>query len=196
VHDRLLHVFLVSRDLAWFQHVHPEHSPDGTFALDVAWPAAGQYAFFADFYPAGGTPQLLQTLIVTPDYRGSAFPPTPAPTPDASESKGDGGLRVVLNAPALVAGRELTLTFSLSDATTGAPVTDLEPYLGAPGHMFAVSADLGDGVHSHPSRMKEMGPAVSFDLTFPRPGLHKVWVQFQWRGKVVTVPFVLDVTRA
>ena len=33
---------------------------------------------------------------------------------------------------------------------TGLPVTDLQPYLGAWGHAFIVSADLADAVHSHP----------------------------------------------
>src|SRR6185436_7445203 len=116
VHERLLHVFLVSRDLAWFQHVHPDESPDGSFTLDVTWPAPGQYTLAADFYPAGGTPQLLQTAIVTRDYRGSAFPSAPALRPDGTEQKTEGSLRVGLAAAQLVAGREVQVTFTLADA--------------------------------------------------------------------------------
>jgi hypothetical protein len=193
IHERLIHVFLVSRDLGWFQHVHPDETPDGRFTLDVTWPGPGQYALTADFYPAGGTPQLLQTMITTPDYRGPAFPSAPDLRADANEPKTAGSLRVALTAPALTAGSELKLTFTLTDVESGAPVSDLEPYLGAPGHLFFASADLVDAVHSHPLNLKALGPAVSFDVTFPRPGLHKLWLQFQRRGAVVTVPFVVDV---
>jgi len=195
IHERLLHVFLVGRDLEWFQHVHPDDAGDGAFALDVDWPGPGHYALFADFYPAGGTPQLLQTAVVTPDYRGSAFAPPPTLPPDAADPKREGTLRVALSAPPLVAGREIPLTFTLSDASTGDAVTDLEPYLGAPGHLFVASADLVDGVHSHPLNLRASGPAVRFDVTFPRPGLHKLWVQFQRLGVVITVPFVVEVQR-
>jgi len=193
VHERPIHLFLVSRDLTSFQHVHPEPAPDGSFALDVAWPAPGEYMLFADFYPAGGTPQLLQTLVATDDYRGPAFPAPPALAPDAGAAKNIDGVRVTLAAAPLVAAREQTLTFSLADPTTGAPIADLEPYLGVPGHLLVVSADLTDGLHSHPFDVHAMGPDVKFNVTFPRPGLFKLWVQFQRGGRVITAPFVVRV---
>jgi hypothetical protein len=193
VHDRPLHLFIVSRDLQSFQHVHPEESADGAFTVDVTWSAAGIYGVFADFYPAKSTPQLLQTTIVTSDYRGPAFPVVPAPRVDAGDSRTDAGVTVSLSSPRLVAARELTLTFTVTDAASGAPVTNLEPYLGAPGHLFVVSADLADAAHSHPLDTRVKGPDVKFDVTFPRPGIHKLWVQFQRRGVVITVPFVVNV---
>jgi hypothetical protein len=193
VHDRLLHLFLVSRDLQWFQHVHPEATADGAFGLDVTWPAAGIYGVFADFYPAGGTPQLLQTTVVTADYRGPSFPRPAALQTDNDQRKTDGSVSVTLSSLRLLAGREQTLTFTLADAASGAPITDLEPYLGAPGHLFVTSADLVDATHSHPLNSRSTGPEVKFDVTFPRPGLHKVWAQFQRRGVVMTVAFVVVV---
>jgi hypothetical protein len=193
VHERLLHVFLVSRDLEWFQHVHPDAAPDGTFTLDVTWPAPGVYALFADFYPAGGTPQMLQTSIVTPDDRGSPFPAPPVIRPDAGVAKIVDGLGVTLAPTPLTAGREETLSFRLSDATTGAPVTDLEPYLGAAGHLLVASADLVDALHTHPLDLGGTGPTVKFNVTFARPGFYKMWVQFQRSGRVITLPFVVDV---
>jgi len=193
VHDRLLHLFIVSRDLQWFQHLHPEETADGAFGLDVTWPAVGIYGVFADFYPAGGTPQLLQTTVVTADYRGLSFPRPAALQADSDQRRTDGSVSVTLSSPRLVAGREQTLTFTLADAASGAPITDLEPYLGAPGHLFVTSADLVDATHSHPLNSRSTGPDVKFDVTFPRPGLHKMWAQFQRRGVVVTVAFVVAV---
>ncbi len=37
------------------------------------------------------------------------------------------------------------------------------------------------------------GPQVSFAHTFDRPGLYKIWGQFNDRGNVITVPFVVEV---
>jgi hypothetical protein len=174
--------------------VHPQVQKDGSLELDVALPGPGMYMLYGDFYPAGGTPQLLQALLVTPDYRGSPFPNPAGLQADAELTKVVDGQQVTLTAPPLGAGREALLTFDVSDARTGSPVTDLEPYLGAAGHLFMVSADLTDADHSHPTDFTTKGPRLNFHIRPPRAGNYKVWVQFQRSGKVVTVPFVLRVT--
>jgi hypothetical protein len=38
------------------------------------------------------------------------------------------------------------------------------------------------------------GPRVEFRTWFPRTGLYKAWAQFQRGGRVLTVPFVVEVT--
>jgi hypothetical protein len=101
--------------------------------------------------------------------------------------------RVTLTAPPLAAGREAVLTFEVNDARTGAPATDLEPYLGAAGHLFMVSADLTDADHSHPTDFATTGPRLSFHIRPPHSGTYKLWVQFQRSGRVVTVPFIVPV---
>ena len=83
------------------------------------------------------------------------------------------------------------MTFSFTDALTGRPVTDLEPYLGAPAHMLVVRADLADAIHAHPEEVATGGPTVSFHPLLPAEGAYKVWIQVQRRGRVITVPFVL-----
>jgi len=37
------------------------------------------------------------------------------------------------------------------------------------------------------------GPSIAFTHTFDKPGLHKIWVELQYRGQVITVDWVLDV---
>jgi hypothetical protein len=98
----------------------------------------------------------------------------------------------------LVAGRETDLSFAISDAATGRPA-DLEPFLGAPGHLLVMSADLVDAIHSHPDTAgaRGQGPEapskITFPVRFPRPGPFRMWLQVQRRGQVVTVPFTVDV---
>ncbi|HVH55411.1 MAG TPA: hypothetical protein VM791_04115, partial [Vicinamibacterales bacterium] len=77
----------------------------------------------------------------------------------------------------------------------GAPVTDLQPYLGAPAHMLIVRTDLGDAIHAHPEEQVTSGPSVSFHPIMPAAGGYKVWIQFQRGGQVSTSAFELQVTR-
>jgi hypothetical protein len=84
------------------------------------------------------------------------------------------------------------LRFILSDASTNAPVTDLEPYLAAAGHLLAVDGQLREPIHGHPEDQSS-GPVVTFDPVLPAAGRYKLWVQFQRKGRVITVPFVIEV---
>ena len=86
-----------------------------------------------------------------------------------------------------LAGFETKLFFTLD------PAAGLEPYLGAWGHMLAVSEDLIDLLHLHPF-LADGGPSVQFNVLFPRPGLYRIWTQFQRRGVVNTVSFTVPVT--
>lgn len=195
VHEKPFHLFVISRDLTSFDHVHPEQQPDGSFTLTHALPP-GEYMLIADFLPEGGTPQMVQRAIIS----GSAadLPRGPAPTVVAAapvRSAEAGGLRVKLEAGVPVAGKELPLTFTVSDVRTGEPVTDLEPFLGAPAHLLIVRRDLEDAIHAHPEEQATGGPTVSFHPLIPSAGDYRMWIQFQRSGRVITVPFALPAAR-
>ena len=62
----------------------------------------------------------------------------------------------------------------------GKPVTNLQPYLGAMGHLVIISSDLKEFVHSHPheegaehAAASKSGPNVDFEATFKAPGIYK-----------------------
>jgi hypothetical protein len=192
VHDRLLHLFVVSRDLTFFQHVHPDAAGVAAFAVDLTLPGPGVYGVFADFSPAGGTPQLLQSTLVTPDYRGPAFADPPS-LDSGSTRQSASGLTFALDAAKLVAGRPSSIAFSVTSAASGNPIADLEPYLGAAGHLLIVSDDLEYAIHAHPSGATSVVGALRFDATLPRAGMYKMWLQVQRGGEVITVAFVVRV---
>jgi hypothetical protein len=181
VHEKLMHLFLVSENLEYFAHVHPVFESDGTFRLAWRAPYGGMYRLLADFYPAGGMPQLaLSTLFVA--GQAPVVKLTASLTPCVATN-----LSATLHTEPedLLAGLESRLTFSLS------PSADLEPYLGVWGHMLAASSDLIDLLHVHPFLAK--GGDIQFNLIFPRPGLYRIWTQFQRRGVVNTTVFTVPV---
>jgi hypothetical protein len=85
------------------------------------------------------------------------------------------------------AGTVLTTRVELD----GEQVTDLEPYLGAFGHLVAIRAgDLGY-LHVHPEE-GEPGPAIDFATGFPTPGTYRLFLDFQHRGVVHTAAFTVE----
>lgn len=183
MHERLFHLFLVSRDLQYFAHEHPTLEPDSKFRFETSFPKPGMYRVLTDFYPTGGTPQLVaNTLFVA----GKSSPPKPL-TADVGPQKGENlNVTLTLEPSQPLAGFKTLLFFDL------APHDGFEQYLGAWGHMMAASEDLVDMIHTHPF-IADGGPKVQFNMIFPRPGIYRVWVQFQRKGVVNTVAFNIPV---
>jgi hypothetical protein len=188
VHEKLLHLFVIGRDLEFFRHLHPERRGDGVFEVTEDLPP-GAYMLVADFLPQDATAQMLQRAVVTPGYDGPLFVQPPALDDRVREQVAD-GVRVRLEAGSLAPGREAALRFTFENATTGAPATDLEPFLGAAAHLLIVNRELTEAIHAHPEIDR---PPITFEPLLPAAGAYKLWLQFQRNGKVTTVPFVLAV---
>ena len=188
IHERTLHLFIIGRDLSYFPHVHPDRKDSG-FELPVDLDP-GVYVLVADFAPSAGAPQLVQRVIVTPESVVSPFASADV-TPDLTDKIVD-GVRISLTADAR-AQRATALRFTLRDHASGAPPTDLEPYLGAAGHLLIVNSDITVAIHAHPEGSATAGPEVMFSPIFPSPGVYKLWVQFQRKGRVLTAPFAIAV---
>ena len=187
VHEKLFHLFIVSQDLEYFAHVHPDFRPDGWFVFKTKLPKPGAYRLLADFDPTGGTPQLAAKTFSTAGYIQPLEKSIVHPPADLSPKRGS-NLEVSLTtepAPP-IAGKKTMLFFHLN------PADGLEQYIGAWAHMLAVSNDLIDTLHEHPF-IADGGPNMQFNIFFPREATYRIWVQFQRKGVVNTVAFTLPV---
>ena len=198
VHDKPFHLFVVSHDLAYYDHVHPEIQPDGAWTIDLTLPTAGYYKLIADFLPLGGTPQILPRLLVTANP-GDLVGARARLRDDAFDTTA-GSMRVALSLPpdGLVAGREETLRYHIVDVKSGQPVSDLEPYLAAFGHTLVLSEDTLEYVHAHPvealpERIETAagGPNLTFKALLPKPGRYRLWTQVKRGGVVTTASFTV-----
>jgi hypothetical protein len=187
VHEKLFHLFIVSQDLQYFAHVHPQF--DGAvFRLDTSLPKPGAYRLLADFYPTGGTPQLAPKTITTAGYMTPLETGIPRLAPDLSPKQGENlTVELKLDPPQPIAGKKTMLFVHLT------PADALEPYIGAWAHLLAVSDDLVDTIHEHPF-IANGGPDMQFNIFFPREAAYRVWIQFQRKGVVNTVAFTIPVT--
>lgn len=186
-HDKELHLILVQRDLSGYQHLHPVRDAAGTWKVPVRL-RAGTYRVFADFQPAAEREGLtLGADLIVP---GSARPgPLPAPSRTATvgdyEIALDGDLR-----PGAASG------LTLAVRRNGKPVTDLEPYLGAYGHLVVLRAGDLAYLHVHPDGepgdgRTAAGPGVAFHAEVPSPGTYRLFLDFKHRGVVRTAEFTL-----
>jgi hypothetical protein len=185
MHERLYHMFIVSQDLKFFIHEHPAQGSDGVFRYQAVLPEPGMYRVLSDFYPKGGTPQLIARTLIVP---GGPITPGGRLEPDLKPQKAENLTAALRMEPAEpIAGMKTLLFFKLD------PAEGLEQYIGAWGHMMAVSQDLVDMIHTHPF-LADGGANMQFNLIFPRPGVYRVWVQFQRKGVVNTVAFNVPVS--
>jgi mono/diheme cytochrome c family protein len=197
VHERPFHLFLVSDDLEEFFHVHPVSRPDGSLEVSPAPLRSRPYHLYADFMPVGGTPQMIARAMAPGMKGGHAASSTLAPDLDA-KTAGSIRVRMAIEDGVLIAGKPGLMAFHLEDAASGAPIADLQPYLGAWGHAFIVSGDMADAVHSHPLTplSRRGGPTIVFQQRFPRPGPYRLWAQFMRGGRLSTVSFTVTVADA
>ncbi|MFC7382248.1 hypothetical protein [Sphaerisporangium rhizosphaerae] len=164
---------------------------DGVWSVTLTLPAAGAYRVFADFAPAGGSAMTLGAdLLVAGDYEPRALPAVTREVEVDGYSVGLGG--------DLVPGRSSRLTLRVTKK--GEPVTDLEPYLGAYGHLVALRAGDLAYLHVHPDgapgdgRTKP-GPEIVFHAEVPSDGDYRLFLDFKHQGQVRTAGFTLRSTR-
>ena len=191
-HEQDLHLIVARSDGSQFRHVHPVlDESTGTWSTPWEWSEAGSYRVFADFKPAAaGAEAGSLTLTQTVQVAGDFTPVEPQPSRTAQVD----GFTVSLDVD-VAAGSSSDLTLTVS--RDGEPVTSLEPYLGAFGHLVALrDGDLAY-LHVHPkgeepAAGQTSGPEIGFAAQVPTTGRYLLYLDFQVDGQVHTAEFVLD----
>lgn len=180
-HEKRMHLIVVRRDLQGFQHLHPTMKPDGTWTVGLDFAKGGTYRVFADFTRGGQQRTLGADLQVS-----GSFQPRPLPAPE-QVVRSDGGLEVELSSDAARPGKDARLQFEVRDQ--GRVVTNqLQPYLGAKGHLVALRRDDLAYLHTHAE-----SDELAFTLNYPSAGAYRLFVQFRYEGRVRTAAFTQDI---
>ncbi len=178
-HERELHLIVVAADnMADYQHVHPTIDADGTWSAPLAL-APGRYRLFADTQPTGA-----DAMVLEADLRATGGKPVRQALPAPATLDRIGPYAVELVA------EDSAVAFSVT--RNGEPVTDLEPYLGAFGHLVALRVDDLAYLHAHPEDAPA-GPEVTFGVEFGEPGRHALYFDFKHDGTVRTAQFTFEV---
>ncbi|MEK6589594.1 MAG: hypothetical protein AABZ11_02850 [Nitrospinota bacterium] len=212
MHERILHVVIVSEDFSIFGHIHPEDfgpltaemKKKGRFAVDYTFSKAGRYLIAADF----GVKDLHFSKKFTINVSGE-----PGMNPlkkDFSREKDYSDYTVTLTSKPerITAGKDSTLIYSIKK--NGKAVTDLEPYLGEAMHLAIITADFNQFIHAHgdkPDASKgsdpmghihgmphdKYGPEIEARVVFPVNGNYKIFSEIRHQGKVILLDFMVTV---
>ena len=187
-HTKKIHLIVVSEDLSWFDHIHPEYNADGSYSVKEKFPSAGKYTLFADYKPSGGN----HTVDVL-NVNVAGKTPT-AKTYGADKLLGDAGdgfsVKLTPDGGKFLTNMPMHINGVVMQNGKEVDVNTLEDYLGAKAHMVVVSLDDKKYLHVHPGV-----EGAKFDLhtTFDKPGVYRGWIQYQSKGKVYTSDFVFNV---
>ncbi|MDQ4109890.1 MAG: HAD-IC family P-type ATPase, partial [Actinomycetota bacterium] len=193
-HQAWMHVIVTSQDLSWFRHLHAEPTGrPGELETEVTFPAGGTYRVDTEFRRRADMADVLDRQQLT--IEGTQPPAVPLEASPRSSTVDN--LTVTLEGTP-VADQQSDLHFRFEDST-GKVVDDLQPYLGAAGHVVVMSADGETFVHGH-AEGDEMavpgasfGPELGLHLDVPKAGLYRLWAQFRLgNGEVITVPFTVE----
>ena len=208
-HERLLHVIVISSDMSYFAHVHPEEealNAQSQFSLTHTFPKSGTYLISID-YLHGIQHESRQFRVAVEG--GSSLSDTPIRI--ASPAK-FGGYDVAMEYVAPLIGEVASLRYTIRKE--GKPVVDMIPYLGAAMHVAIVKNDLSKFIHTHgevhppgyvapptvshihappPARF---GPLVEAHLVFPESGEYSIFGEFRdASGVVIPTHFTIRVEK-
>jgi Cu+-exporting ATPase len=199
-HEAWMHLIATRADLGTFTHIHPQPTGQpGQLAVDITFPTAGRYIINTEFRRQGEMADVHDRQVIT--VAGPA--PAPVTLTEGPRSVIVDGVRVQLDGDA-EAGGVSDLHFTVTDAATGRPVNDLQPYLAAAGHIVIMRADGQTFAHEHAEVSDNdgrpvfalpgttFGPELDVHADFPTVGTYQVWAQFRLAdGDVITAPFTL-----
>ncbi|MCC6414273.1 MAG: hypothetical protein IT270_21670 [Saprospiraceae bacterium] len=207
VHEKKMHLIVVSDDLSWFDHIHPEYQASGSYdikllgsndkftngrgATEMRFDNGGRYWAFVDYKPSGGKNQVDKIEL------NVAGKPAPSKTYDkAKMTASAGGYNLTMEAGHtggdLRSGEQVHLPVSITK--NGKPVdpATFENYLGEKSHLVLVEKDSKTFVHTHPS---VSNGKLDIHTMFEKPGTYRGWLQFQTQGVVNTADFVINVVQ-
>jgi hypothetical protein len=184
--ERQLDLVVAGRDGAVFQHLHPAMGPDGVWRVPLTLPAAGVYRAYADFVATGGPALVLGIDLFVP----GRFAPADFPS---SRTAHVAGYDVRLDADLVAGGTSQVFVTIDRDRV---PVTDIEPYLGALGHLVVLRQSDLAYLRAAPLAPEAMpahltGPGLAFTVEVPAAGGHRLFLEFKHRGVVHTAEFTV-----
>lgn len=186
LHEKKIHLLIMSKDLSYFSHEHPEPSENGEYVCEHTFPSGGQYVLFQDYMPEEAAQQLVrQEIQVAGDQMAKASTNTVATT-----WKEDGyEVNIFPNGSAFKVNAAVMLNALVTK--NGLPVTDLEKYLGSLAHVVIISSDTQDYLHVHPMGSVTKGPEIMIHTHFPKSGYYSLFMEFKHEGRVRLASFKL-----
>lgn len=186
LHEKKVHLILVSNDLSWFDHQHPDFNGVG-FDLNYTFLKGGDYLLFTDYMPTGADQQV-EKIPVT--VSGAAAKPVSYAVTKTTSKVDDYEVTLTPAGGKWLTNNAMHITGTVKQGGKSLDVNAFENYLGAKAHVVMIGLAEKNFEHVHPG---VEGSAFDLHTEFKIPGIYRVWLQFQTAGKVHTADFVIQV---
>lgn len=197
-HTQKIHLLVVDESMVDYHHLHPVAGGEaGTYSFSFTPNTAHNYMLYADVKPIAGDAQMIAVKL-----NGAAPCANDCLDKSATDraTVGDVTAQVVFDSKTVKAGSPVNAQVTLTGAD-GKPLADLEPVMGAYGHIVGFYEGFRAVAHMHP-----MGPEpekhtdrgaspVKFMLHPDHPGYLKYFVQIRRGGKDVFLPFGIEIAK-
>ncbi len=177
LHEKLMHLILVRKDLNYFDHLHPEEKENGAFLIQHTFLAPGEYQLWVEF-----TDGVLEHII---DYPLTVEGTSESPEPDTLN-----GLNVEMKTSDLQQDKPTQLNFIVTK--DDAPVQITEKWLGADAHLIIIRNTLDEFIHLHDAT-GDRDNLLTFGYTPEYSGNYTAWVEFIREQEARTAKFELAV---
>ena len=211
MHEKLVHVIIVSGDFSIFSHIHPEDSSittqknndEGIFLINYTFSKFSRYLIGVNF--ATENKDYSKVFYVN---AGNA---SEEPKKDFLRRKYFDGYAVNISVPKKIKPNEIA-TIIYYFERNGEELKDMEPYLAAPMHVAILKSDLTNFIHTHaeiddgmrdagiPMDMhmnhelpSSFGPRLKVSTIFPQKGVYHIFAEFKHHNKVIVTSFMVEV---
>ncbi len=181
---------IISEDLTWFRLVRPGFVTGGAYSVTLIFPFEGNYILFADFR-SKRHPSITDKLKL---YVKGALPPKSEGMMEKLVfSSGDLQMKIITEQAFRT---ETQNKIAVTIRKNGVPLraTDLTSCLGAMAHIILVRRNDKSFQHLH-SEADENYPVIG-RILFSRPGIYRMWIQFQTGNQLYTADFTLNVAES
>lgn len=193
-HTQKIHLLVVDQSLGDYHHVHPVAGKDaGSYIFSFTPRTPHDYVVYADIKLVGNGAQMIPVRL-----KGTSPCAGDCTDRSAAARASTGGItgKVVFADEVIKAGTPVNAEVTLT-GEDGKPLADLEPVMGAYGHIVGFYEGLTDVAHMHPmgtepTKESDRGASpLKFMLHPDHPGYLKYFVQIRRDGKDVFLPFGL-----
>ena len=202
VHEKKMHLIIVSNDLNYFDHVHPEYQASGDYVIQISdaggvatagvannttqFPHGGEYTLFADYMPSGAGHQLEKLHL---QVNGKSVQQVSWTKEALTGSVGDFTMTLKPGGGKFVTKKSMHIDAPLMYKGKPILTSELDNFLGAKAHMVVIGVNDMSYLHVHP---EEFEGNLDLHANFERPGMYRGWIQFSYKGKLQTISFVIN----
>ncbi|ARS38128.1 hypothetical protein [Pontibacter actiniarum] len=180
VHTKDIHLIIISDDLSFFAHEHPEKTGK-EYVVNFTFPFGGKFLLYCDIKPLNGAPVVvLKTVDVAGDKR------------DVQRYQQDVLSKTVDSVSVQLDVQDLSaIRVTMKQGEAVIPASSLGDFLGAKAHVVMINVNTKEYLHVHPMVHEDV---LVLHSAFTATGLYRVWIQFLLNGLLYTMDYVVHVS--